>query len=171
MAGADVPAAGGGKGGRRRISIYIDMTPMVDVIILLLIFFFMTSQFKEPMGVEITLPKPGAGEKKFVKVKQSNVLTVKVDAAGTIFVVDTRNPDGKEISLKELGEYIGARQQENRELLTIIDVSRDAEYSRMVDVLDEFKIASEQTGVKNISLQLEEIAGTAGTAAPAAPGG
>jgi len=171
MAGADIPASGG-KGGKRRISIFIDMTPMVDVIILLLIFFFMTSQFKEPAGVEITLPKPGAaGEKKFVKIKESNVLTIKVDAAGVISVVDTRNPGGKEMELKELGEYIGGRQQENKDLLTIIDVSRDAEYSRMVDVLDEFKIASEHTGVKNISLQLEELAGSAETAAAPSGGG
>jgi len=124
MAGADIPAAGGGK-GRRRISIHIDI----------------------------------------VKVAESNVLTVKVDADGKIFVVDTRNRNGREVTLKELGEYIGARQQENKDLVTIIDVSRDAEYSRMVDVLDEFKMASEQTGVKNVSLQLEEITGTAETAA------
>ena len=163
MAGADMPASGG-KGGRR-ISIYIDMTPMVDVIILLLIFFFMTSQFKEPAAVEVKLPKPGAGEK-FVKVKESNVLTVKVDDAGTISVVDTLNRDGLEVSLEELGEYIGARQQANEELITIIDVSPQAKYSDMIDVLDEFKMASEETGVKKISLQLEEVPATAATAEP-----
>lgn len=161
MAGADMPASGG-KGGRR-ISIYIDMTPMVDVIILLLIFFFMTSQFKEPAAVSVTLPKPGAGEK-FVKVKESNVLTVKVDDAGAVSVIDTRYREGKEVSLEELGVYIGSRQTENPELITIIDVSPQAKYSRMMDVLDEFKMASEETGVKKISLQLEEAPETAATA-------
>jgi biopolymer transport protein ExbD len=163
MAGADMPAAGGGKGARRRISIYIDMTPMVDVIILLLIFFFMTSQFKEPAAVEVTLPKPGAGEK-FIKVKESNVLTIKVDDAGMVSIVDIYNRDGKEVTLDELGEYIGSSQQRNKDLITIIDVSPQAEYSRMMDVLDEFKMASEQTGVKKVSLQLEEPPETAATA-------
>ena len=163
MAGADISAGGGGKGARRRISIYIDMTPMVDVIILLLIFFFMTSQFKEPAAVEVRLPKPGAGEK-FVKVKESNVLTIKVDDAGSVSVIDTRYRDGKEISLEELGKYIGARQTENPDLITIIDVSPEAKYSRMMDVLDEFKMASEQTGVRKVSLQLEEVPETAATA-------
>ncbi|MGD8719395.1 MAG: biopolymer transporter ExbD [Candidatus Zixiibacteriota bacterium] len=161
MAGADVPASGG-KGGRR-ISIYIDMTPMVDVIILLLIFFFMTSQFKEPAAVEIRLPQPGIGEKT-VNVKESNVLTVEVDADGVISVVDTRNRDGKIVTLDELGEYIGSRQSENPELITIIDVSPEATYSDMMDVLDEFKMASEQTGVKKISLRLEEVTESAATA-------
>ncbi len=163
MAGADIPARGGGKGVRRRISIHIDMTPMVDVIILLLIFFFMTSQFKEPAAVEVTLPKPGAGEK-FIKVKESNVLTVRVDATGAVSVVDTRYRDGKKVSLDELGDYIGARQLENPDLITIIDVSPEAKYSRMMDVLDEFKVASEHTGVKKVSLQLEEAPETAATA-------
>ncbi len=163
MAGADISAGGGGKGARRRISIYIDMTPMVDVIILLLIFFFMTSQFKEPSAVEVRLPKPGAGEK-FVRVKESNVLTIKVDDAGSVSVIDTRNRDGKEVSLEELGVYIGSRQTDNPDLITIIDVSPQAKYSRMMDVLDEFKMASEQTGVRKISLQLEEAPETAATA-------
>jgi biopolymer transport protein ExbD len=165
MAGADVPASGGGKGGRR-VSIYIDMTPMVDVIILLLIFFFMTSQFKEPAAVEVKLPKLGAAEEKFIKVKESNVLTVKVDDAGTISILDIYNRDGTEINLEELGEYIGQRQQDNEELITIIDVSPQAKYSDMIDVLDEFKMASEQTGNKRISLQLEEVPETAATAEP-----
>jgi len=166
MAGADMPAAGG-KGGRR-ISIHIDMTPMVDVIILLLIFFFMTSQFKEPAAVEVTLPSLEKSAP--VKVKESNVLTVKVDDAGNISIVDTRNREGKDLSVEELGKYIGSRQQENPDLITIIDVSPEAEYSRMMDVLDEFKIASEETGVKKISLQLEEMPETPATA-EVEPGG
>jgi biopolymer transport protein ExbD len=167
MAGADI--GGGGKGGR--VSIYIDMTPMVDVIILLLIFFFMTSQFKEPMGVEISLPSK-AGSMSTVKVKQSNVLTIKVDETGKIAVIDKRNPEpGVEKPLEGLNEYIGAAQQENKDLITIIDVSPEAPYSRMVDVLDEFKLASEQTKNRKISLVLGEApGGTAATAAPPAKG-
>jgi biopolymer transport protein ExbD len=164
MAGADVPASGG-KGGRR-VSIHIDMTPMVDVIILLLIFFFMTSQFKEPAAVEVKLPKLGASEEKYVKVKESNVLTVRVDDAGAISIFDIYNRDGTEVTLEKLGEYIGQRQQDNAELITIIDVSPQAKYSDMIDVLDEFKMASEQTGVKKISLQLEEVPESAASAEP-----
>jgi biopolymer transport protein ExbD len=163
MAGADIPTGGGKRG--RRVSIHIDMTPMVDVIILLLIFFFMTSQFKEPAAVEVKLPKLGAGEK-FIKVKESNVLTVKVDDAGDVSILDVYNRDGKPVSLEELGDYIGSAQQRNPELITIIDVSPRAKYSDMIDVLDEFKMAAEQTGVKKISLQLEEVPETAATAEP-----
>jgi biopolymer transport protein ExbD len=82
MAGADVPASGGKKGGRR-VSIYIDMTPMVDVIILLLIFFFMTATFKEPDAVEVTLPTAEAG----VRIpKDIETISVVVDGSGVVYV-------------------------------------------------------------------------------------
>lgn len=154
MAGADV----GGGDGKRKVDIHIDMTPMVDVIILLLIFFFMTSQFKEPSAIEVTLPRaqdPGEAID-YAKIPESNVLTVVVEEDEKIYVKDVYNRDGKEVTTEELGEYIEERQANNENLVTIIDVSHEAKYSRMVDVLDEFKIASEKTGVKKISLQLEE---------------
>ena len=48
-----------GKGGRRkkrRISIKIDMTPMVDIVMLLLIFYMVTTVFSMPQAMEINLP-------------------------------------------------------------------------------------------------------------------
>ena len=42
---------------KRRIGISIDMTPMVDVAFLLLIFFMTTTQFKPPDQDKISLPE------------------------------------------------------------------------------------------------------------------
>jgi biopolymer transport protein ExbD len=68
---------------KRRVSIRIDMTPMVDVIILLLIFFFMTASFKEPDAVEVTLPYAAAG----VKIpKDVEVISIVVDKDGVVYV-------------------------------------------------------------------------------------
>ena len=147
MAGGDV---GGGKG---KVDIYIDMTPMVDVIILLLIFFFMTSQFKEPAGVEINLPKSESQ----VKVKESNTVIVRVEADGKVYI-GGRPPDGELIEMKDLKEEIAKRQANNENMITILDVSHKAKYSDMVNALDEFKMAAEETGVKKFSLQLEDAA-------------
>jgi biopolymer transport protein ExbD len=41
---------------KRRIPISIDMTPMVDIAFLLLIFFMSTTQFKKPTEVEVQVP-------------------------------------------------------------------------------------------------------------------
>ncbi len=41
---------------KRRIPVSIDMTPMVDIAFLLLIFFMTTTQFKKPEEVEVQIP-------------------------------------------------------------------------------------------------------------------
>jgi len=148
MAGGDV---GGGKG---KVSIYIDMTPMVDVIILLLIFFFMTSQFKEPAAVEINLPKATGNEDK-TKVPISNTLMINVEADGNV-KMKHGYADEIDVDVKKLREEIAKRQAKNEDLITILTVSPEAKYSGMMDVLDEFKMASEETGNRKFSLQLEE---------------
>ena len=44
------------KKGKRRIAIVIDMTPMVDIAFLLLIFYMATTQFKPPEKEHVSLP-------------------------------------------------------------------------------------------------------------------
>jgi biopolymer transport protein ExbD len=60
---------------KRRIGIRLDMTPMVDIGFLLLIFFMCTTVFRQPQAMEITLPEANAPN---VKVSQDNVLTLKL---------------------------------------------------------------------------------------------
>ena len=43
---------------KRRAGIRIDMTPMVDVAFLLLIFFMVTTVFRRPLAMEVNLPEP-----------------------------------------------------------------------------------------------------------------
>src|SRR5207244_12901172 len=61
---------------KRRIGISIDMTPMVDVAFLLLIFFMCTTQFKPPERVKITLPASNSE----AKAPESDIITIAVTA-------------------------------------------------------------------------------------------
>src|SRR6266540_7474659 len=77
---APQPRAHGKKGKgihrpKRRVGIRIDMTPMVDVAFLLLIFFMVTTVFRTPQALEINLP-PDPNAK--VEVNEKNVLTIRV---------------------------------------------------------------------------------------------
>src|SRR6266850_53473 len=56
----------------RRIGIKIDMTPMVDVAFLLLIFFMSTSQFDPPQKVPVSIPDSHSN----LKVPESDVITI-----------------------------------------------------------------------------------------------
>ena len=73
------PRAGKGKGKafrrpKRRVGIRIDMTPMVDVAFLLLIFFMVTTVFRLPQAMELNLPPKDAE----VDVAESSVLMLYV---------------------------------------------------------------------------------------------
>src|SRR5512145_1767689 len=60
---------------KRRVGIRIDMTPMVDVAFLLLIFFMVTTVFRTPQALEINLP-PDDNVK--IEVAESKVLNIRV---------------------------------------------------------------------------------------------
>src|SRR5438046_10574235 len=60
---------------KRRVGIRIDMTPMVDVAFLLLIFFMVTTVFRTPQALEINLPP---NKDQTTQIKESNVLQLRV---------------------------------------------------------------------------------------------
>ncbi|MFZ1979388.1 MAG: biopolymer transporter ExbD, partial [Bacteroidota bacterium] len=70
------------KHKKARINVKIDMTPMVDVTMLLLTFFMMTTQFKPPEDVTVELP---ASHSEF-KLPESDVMMVYLNKEGKIYL-------------------------------------------------------------------------------------
>src|SRR5258706_969886 len=66
-----------------RVGIRIDMTPMVDVAFLLLIFFMVTTVFRLPLAMEVNMP----GDVK-VPVPESSVTTVYIDKDDSMYYRD-----------------------------------------------------------------------------------
>src|SRR5262249_28155036 len=66
----------------KRIGVAIDMTPMVDVAFLLLIFFMLTTQFKPPEKKEIKLPESHSE----LKVPQSKLIMLSIADDGTMLM-------------------------------------------------------------------------------------
>jgi biopolymer transport protein ExbD len=64
-----------------RPGITLDMTPMVDIGFLLVIFFMTTTRMREPQAIEIQLPPES---KETVATKQSNVLSINIMSDGTV---------------------------------------------------------------------------------------
>ncbi|HPI72162.1 MAG TPA: biopolymer transporter ExbD [bacterium] len=65
-----------------RINIFIDMTPMVDVVMLLLTFFMLTTHFKPPSEAEVALPSSTSQ----FKLPESDVMTVTVTKDNRMFL-------------------------------------------------------------------------------------
>jgi biopolymer transport protein ExbD len=64
---------------KRRLSIKIDMTPMVDIAFLLLIFYMTTTQFKPPEKKKVDLPTSHSQ----VSLPDKDVINVTVTADDT----------------------------------------------------------------------------------------
>ena len=72
----------------KKIGVRIDMTPMVDVIMLLLTFFMLTTTLATPQVMQINLPK---GEKDdLVKVDATNVLYIREISTSPMVLLITR---------------------------------------------------------------------------------
>jgi biopolymer transport protein ExbD len=158
MAGEVVErAAKGKKKGlrrpKRRLAIRIDMTPMVDIAFLLLIFYMVTTVFAMPQAMEINLPKPEEIDET-LEVAESNLLTIRVDSLSRfwwhtkraaednlpkLLPSDLRKPDSVAYKLNSdtLRAVLFNLNQENPKLNTLILINRGAKYEDLVNILDE----------------------------------
>lgn len=124
-----------GKGGhrpKRRVGIRIDMTPMVDVAFLLLIFFMVTTVFRTPQALEINLP-PDPNAK--VEVNQENVLTIVVLPDERSYWKRAQDPWVR-TEVNKLTEVFKTFRG-NDKLIVIIKIDREAKFDFMVHIIDE----------------------------------
>ncbi len=136
--GAPRAAEKGKKKKKRRVGIRIDMTPMVDVVMLLLTFFMLTTVFSMPQAMELNLPPDN---KTTVEVAESALLTLRVTADFKIYWNAGSDPKLQQVEFKELRQFLRERLLANPKLITLIKIDRDATYNNMVDILDEVNLA------------------------------
>ena len=144
MGAVDTPEGGvkHKKGGMRRrqpkrIGVKIDMTPMVDVAFLLLIFFMVTTVFRTPQALEINLPPK---EDVKVDVAQSKVLEVRVLPDQRVFWRNAQDPWAR-TTIPEL-EKVFAPWKTDDEKIVVVRIDRDAKFNNMVDIIDELDLAN-----------------------------
>ena len=133
------------KHKKARLGTRIDMTPMVDVAMLLLTFFMMTTQFKPPEDVDVIIP---ASHSEF-KLPESHIMMVYVNKEGKIYLgVDaqglmerlfgTQNKYKRaiEVDKNTLGNILIQARISDPKLRTFIKGDKDAPYGPMEDVMD-----------------------------------
>jgi len=143
MSGGEVAESGShekGKKKKKRAGVRIDMTPMVDVAMLLLTFFMMTTVFSKPQTMELNLPPD---EKVQQEVPASVLLTVRILPNMAIYWSMGNEPTAiKKITFKELRPLLVERLRSIPKLITLVQIDRDAKYNDMVDIMDELNLAS-----------------------------
>jgi len=130
---------------KRRLSVRIDMTPMVDVAFLLLTFFMLTTQFSPPEEVKIEVPSSHSA----FKLPESNIMMLYIDKTGNIFMgVDQPalmerlfGPQARlnkeiQVKLENLGDLLIQARISNPRLRTVVKGDEDADYGVVEDVMN-----------------------------------
>jgi biopolymer transport protein TolR len=134
------PILGAGRRGRRTPMAEINVTPMVDVMLVLLIIFMVTAPLLTA-GVQIDLP-----ESKAASLDQNNEpVAISIDAAGNVFIDDTPVPlDTIDAHLQQ----IATASREPGGPRIFLRADRGLDYGRVMQVMGEINRA----GLRRVAL-------------------
>ena len=120
----------------------VDLTPMLDVVFIMLIFFIVTASFVKEAGIDINRPPAATAERK----EKGNIL-VAITAKNQIWV------DRRQVDPRALRANIERLHAENPHGSVIILADEESKNKLLVLVMDAARLA----GVKNVSLAAEVV--------------
>lgn len=119
----------------------LDVTPMIDCVFLLLIFFMVTTVFKQPYSLRVTLPE--ATQSVIVEEKK---LVASIDADGRMEI------NRHSVDLASMEAILRREKQKTRSLTLIVRTDKATKHRH---VLDLFEVAK-RVGIEKIPLATDE---------------
>ena len=115
----------------------IDMTPMLDIVFIMLIFFIVTTSFVKESGVSVSRPSASTAQED----KKGNIM-VAIKPNGEIWI------DKRAIDVRSVRANIEKLKAENPQSGVVIQADTDSRTGMLVQVMDQIRLA----GVSNISI-------------------
>ena len=117
---------------KHRLGVRIDMTPMVDVAFLLLIFFMSTTQFKPPEPVAVTLP----ASRSEVHIPDTETIILTVGPEGRTFISGAAGLDVREVAKDDLVNAIVNWRARNPNAVVVVKGDKNADFGTVADLMD-----------------------------------
>jgi len=118
----------------------VNMTPLIDMVFILLIFFIVTTSFVKETGVDVSRPSA----KTAVKKEQANIL-ISITPNGEVWM------DKRQIDRRAVRANVERMHAENPEGSVIILADKEAKTGLLIEVMDQARLA----GVSNVSIAAE----------------
>lgn len=115
----------------------INMTPMLDVVFIMLIFFVVTASFLKETGVDVSRPQASTA----VLKEHGNIL-VGITASDEVWI------DRRRVDIRAVRSNIERLRAENPEGAVVIQADTAAKTGLLVQVIDQARMA----GVANVSI-------------------
>lgn len=138
-------------GFRRRIedSPRVDLTAMIDVVFLLLIFFMISTTFIEHPGLKIDLPTAAATD----NLKANREIRVYLTKDGALYL------NRQELSRQELVTRLTTPAPAERDGMTfLLMADQEARHGQVVELMD----VAQQAGFSSLAIAIDRAAHTAG---------
>ncbi|ADT70641.1 MAG: biopolymer transport protein ExbD [Pseudoalteromonas tetraodonis] len=119
----------------------INMTPMLDVVFIMLIFFIVTASFVKEAGIDVNRPEAATA----VKKERANIL-VAISDQGEIWI------NKRQIDVRAVQANIERLKAENPQGSVVIQADKKATTETLIKVMD----ASRAAGVFDVSIAAQE---------------
>lgn len=119
----------------------IDMTPMLDVVFIMLIFFIVTASFVKEAGIDVNRPEAATA----VKQDRANIL-IAISDQGEIWINKRR------VDVRAVQANIERLHAENPQGTVVIQADKKATTDTLIKVMD----ASRAAGIFDVSIAAQE---------------
>jgi biopolymer transport protein ExbD len=119
----------------------INVTPFVDIILVVLIIFMVTTPFIMNPSINIQLPKSSTGDKTI-----PTQLNIGVSSEGKIYL------NGKLADETTLSIQAKAMIEANPDLQAVINADKDVSHGRVITIIDKVKTA----GIEKFAISIEK---------------
>ena len=120
----------------------VDLTPMLDVVFIMLIFFIVTASFVKESGMDVNRPDAATATLK----PRGNIL-VAITPSGQIWI------DKRQVDVRALRANLERLHAENPEGAVVIQADEDSKNGLLVAVMDAAKLAK----IEKVSIAAEVI--------------
>ena len=119
----------------------LDMTPMLDIVFIMLIFFIVTTSFVKESGVTVSTPQADTA------AQQDNAnIFIAITASGEVWV------DRRPVDPRSVRAIVARLHADNPEGSVIIQSDEEASTRMLVEVMDQVRLA----GVEGIAIAAEK---------------
>ncbi len=115
----------------------LDMTPMLDIVFIMLIFFIVTTSFVKESGITVNTPKAQTASKQ----EKANVF-VAINADGEVWI------DKRPVDIRSVRTVVARLHAENPEGAVVIQSDEEAATRTLVAVMDQIRLA----GIEKIAI-------------------
>jgi biopolymer transport protein ExbD len=115
----------------------LNITPMLDIVFIILIFFVVSTSFVKESGVDVNRPSASTAERK----ERGNIM-IGITEDNSVWI------DKRQVDIRAVRANIERLHAENPEGAVVIQADRDARTGVLVQIIDQSRLA----GVSNVSI-------------------